>query len=353
MGDGRRGRAAFWIDDRVIDQYGPVLEQYPIGADALAVYTVLARRAGRAGESWERVKPMAKLAATKERTFQRCIRLLELLGLVAVDSCYFAGTNIQTSNRYTLLTPPHEPPHVDFDPANWPPPARRVVFVSKGPNRAHVTDARPKPESGDAPEASAALPAPPPGCRADTTPGVMPTPTPRPADTSPGAALTPQEGNTTEGNTRKEESSRDGKKRDGKTASDVSCLPSGRLALWPTFVIDEIGLTNRQVWAATLGELARRGDVGRAELESWLRPAALIGRDGPTLIVGAPNAVTRDRIATRLLPAVREALGATIGAPVAVSVVVKPGCQGDDEPFPSTPRHPGIPIPSDPEVLTP
>jgi chromosomal replication initiation ATPase DnaA len=89
-----------------------------------------------------------------------------------------------------------------------------------------------------------------------------------------------------------------------------------------TFTIDEIGLTNRQVWAATLGELARRGDIGRAELESWLRPAALIGRDGSTLVLGAPNAVTRDRIATRLLRAVRDALGATIGAPVEVSVVV-------------------------------
>src|SRR5215207_10248707 len=125
MGNRRRGHSAFWIDDRVIDQFGPLLGLYPFGADALAVYAVLARRADRDGESWERVKPMARLAATKERTFQRCIRLLELLGLVAVDSCYFAGTNIQTSNRYILLTPPHEPPHVDLDPATWPPPARR------------------------------------------------------------------------------------------------------------------------------------------------------------------------------------------------------------------------------------
>src|SRR5918995_280329 len=102
-----------------------------------------------------------------------------------------------------------------------------------------------------------------------------------------------------------------------------------RLALWPTFVIDEIGLTNRQVWAATLGELARRGDVGRAELESWLRPAALIGRDGATLIIGAPNAVTRERIAMRLLPAVRDALGVAIGAPVGVSVIVAGVTAGD------------------------
>ena len=90
-------------------------------------------------------------------------------------------------------------------------------------------------------------------------------------------------------------------------------------------MIEEVGLSNRQVWAATLGELARRGDIGRAELDTWLRPAALVGRDGETLIVGAPNAVSRDRIATRLLPAVREALAATIGARVSVSVVVEEG----------------------------
>src|SRR5215210_4491355 len=53
-----RGRGAFWIDDRIIDQYGPLLEQFPFGADALAVYAVLARRASRDGESWERVKTM-------------------------------------------------------------------------------------------------------------------------------------------------------------------------------------------------------------------------------------------------------------------------------------------------------
>src|SRR6187431_2337152 len=126
----QRSRHTFWIDDRVIDQYGPLLEDFPFGADALAVYAVLARRAGRDGESWERIKPMARLAATKERTFQRCIRLLELLGLVAVESCYFEGTNIRTSNRYILLAPPQEPPAVDPDPARWPAPVRPVVYVS-------------------------------------------------------------------------------------------------------------------------------------------------------------------------------------------------------------------------------
>ena len=90
----------------------------------------------------------------------------------------------------------------------------------------------------------------------------------------------------------------------------------------PVFVVEEVGLSNRQVWAAALAELAGQGGVSRADLETWLRPAALIGRDGETLVVGAPNAVARDRIATRLLPALRQALAATIGAPLAVAVVV-------------------------------
>ena len=95
----------------------------------------------------------------------------------------------------------------------------------------------------------------------------------------------------------------------------------------PLFTIEEVGLSNRQVWAATLAELVRRGDVSRADVETWLRPAGLIGRDGETLLVGAPNAVARDRIVSRLLPALREALAATIGVTVGVEVVVETGVE--------------------------
>jgi hypothetical protein len=94
-------------------------------------------------------------------------------------------------------------------------------------------------------------------------------------------------------------------------------------ALAPLFTIEEVGLSNRQVWAAVLAELSRRGDVSRADVETWLRPAGLIGRDGATLLVGTPNAVARDRIVSRLLPALRQALAATIGLAVAVEVVVE------------------------------
>ena len=87
------------------------------------------------------------------------------------------------------------------------------------------------------------------------------------------------------------------------------------------FLIAEVGLSSRQVWAATLDELAQRGSVSRADLETWLRPASLIGREGATLLIGAPNAVARDRITTRLLPALREAIAATLGVRVEVAVV--------------------------------
>ena len=87
------------------------------------------------------------------------------------------------------------------------------------------------------------------------------------------------------------------------------------------FAVVEVGLSSRQVWAAVLDELARRGSVSRADLETWLRPANLIGRDGETLLIGAPNAVARDRITTRLLPALREAMAATLGVSVELAVV--------------------------------
>jgi len=167
-------------------------------------------------------------------------------------------------------------------------------------------------------------------------PGAVPTPTPRRENTTPGVPSTPYEGNTGEGNTWKEEylDEKDGCKTtigrlhgDGQDDELPAACPS-TCCRQADFVIHEIGLTNRQVWAATLGELARRGEIGRTELESWLRPAALIGREGTKLVIGAPNAVSRERIATRLVPAVRQALTVTIGSAVEVSVVVASATAG-------------------------
>src|SRR4051812_45439985 len=287
----RRSRHTFWIDDRIVDTFGPVMGRYPFGATALAVYAVLARRADRDGDSWPSLALIADDSGTSTSTVKRALRLLELLELVEISVCYEQGSHRQTSHVYTLLTPPDPLPEIEPDPRKWPPANRRTLLVRSGNRSESITAARSaqrtcsaRSRRGERPlGAGLAQPDEPPPVQANRLPPSTLTASPGQADRLPPFSLTPQEGNTPEGTTRKERSPQ--RERNATT-----------------FVIDEIGLSNRQVWAACLGELARRGEVGRTELESWLRPAALIGREGPTLIIGAPNGVTRDRIATRLLP---------------------------------------------------
>ena len=66
-----------------------------------------------------------------------------------------------------------------------------------------------------------------------------------------------------------------------------------------------------------------RGDVSRANVDTWLRATALIGRgtDGG-LIVGATSAMAQRRIAGRFLPPLRAAATAVLGSRVSVEVVV-------------------------------
>ena len=315
----RRTRYTFWIDDRIVDEFGPVMGRYPSGTAALAVYTILARRADRDGDSWPSVTSIAQECGISASTVHRALRLLEVLELVAIATCYEAGSQRQTSNLYTLLTPPDPIPAIDPDPKQWPPPRRRTLLV-RGANRSGTP---PSSGGGHGGEAVAAArleqrglpgqrpawaglvpdPSGAPPCHHDTPSPITRTPSPCRGDTLPPVMVTPLEGNTDEGNTRKEGSRE-------------------------RFLIAEAGLTNGQVWAATLAELLRRDEVGQGEVETWLRPAALVGREGQTLIVGAPNAVARDRIARRLLPAVRNAIAATVGAEVDVSVVVEKGRDG-------------------------
>ncbi|MFN8589898.1 MAG: hypothetical protein U0031_00460 [Thermomicrobiales bacterium] len=88
------------------------------------------------------------------------------------------------------------------------------------------------------------------------------------------------------------------------------------------FTIQEVGLSNRQVWAAVLAEVARQGQVTPGDLETWFRPASLVGREGDTLLVGAPNEVARERLGTRLDGPLGDALRAVIGASLPVRVVL-------------------------------
>src|SRR5215218_431606 len=130
----QRSRNTFWIDDRVVDEFAPVMGRYPFGATALAVYAVLARRADRDGDSWPSLGLLAAESGSSTRTVHRALRLLELLGLVEIAVCYDSGTRRQTSNLYTLRTPPERPPQIDPDPSAWPPPTRRTLLITGSGN---------------------------------------------------------------------------------------------------------------------------------------------------------------------------------------------------------------------------
>lgn len=227
------------------------------------------------------------------RTVQRAIRLLEVLGLVEVATCYEQGGNRQTSNLYTLLTPPQTAPAIDPDPVAWPEPRCRTLLVRAGNRAQAVADAREQERLEIVQEGTTPR-------QADAPSPVTLTRPPRHGDALPHDTVAGQEGDTSEGD----------------PVKDPAC------PLATSFVIAEVGLSSRQVWAAALEHLARWGEIGRGDLDTWLRPAALIGRDGATLIVGAPNGVTRERIATRLLPVLRAGLAAAVGAPVEVAVTV-------------------------------
>src|SRR5262245_35304023 len=112
----RHLRHTFWIDDRVVDDFVPVMRRYPFGASALAIYAALARRADGGGVCWPSLALIAAESGTSRSTVKRALRLLELLGLVEIATCLDQGTRRQTSNRYTLLPPPTRLPPIDPDP---------------------------------------------------------------------------------------------------------------------------------------------------------------------------------------------------------------------------------------------
>ena len=219
----RRTRHTFWIDDRIIDDFLPVMGRYPFGAAALAVYAVLARRADRDGDSWPSLGVIANDSGTSMSTVKRALRLLELLELVEIAVCYEQGSHRQTSHLYTLLTPPDPLPDVDPDPKTWPPAKRRTLCVGFGNRSASIKAARNEQPAfaghspcgehsvwgGLAPREDG-TPVQPDGGPPST---LMASPVQR--DRLPPFRLTPLEGNPIEGNTKKEVSRA---RQDDKTA---------------------------------------------------------------------------------------------------------------------------------------
>lgn len=89
-----------------------------------------------------------------------------------------------------------------------------------------------------------------------------------------------------------------------------------------TFPIPEIGLRSDHFWHALLDAVAARATFPRHEIDTWLRPARLAGRDGDTLLIAAPNKAARDRMETRLLPELSAVAERQFGSPVAMRVIV-------------------------------
>ena len=91
----------------------------------------------------------------------------------------------------------------------------------------------------------------------------------------------------------------------------------------PVFTVPGCGMTNRQVWSAALGELQLSGAIGRAEVSTWLRDAAVVGMtDAGALVLGVPHELARRRAGGRYLGAIRQAVERVTGLALAIEVVL-------------------------------
>ena len=91
----------------------------------------------------------------------------------------------------------------------------------------------------------------------------------------------------------------------------------------PVFTVDTCGMTNRQIWSAVLGDLQFSGAIGRADISTWLRDAAVIalGDDGE-LVIGVPHELARRRASGRYLGAIRQAVERVTGIAFGIEVVL-------------------------------
>jgi hypothetical protein len=91
----------------------------------------------------------------------------------------------------------------------------------------------------------------------------------------------------------------------------------------PVFTFEGSGMTNRQVWAAVLADLQGSGAIGRAEVATWLRDAAVVGMtDAGGMVLGVPHELARRRASGRYLGAIRQAVARVTGLSVSIEVVL-------------------------------
>ncbi|MDQ3044190.1 MAG: hypothetical protein M3R06_03425, partial [Chloroflexota bacterium] len=106
-------------------------------------------------------------------------------------------------------------------------------------------------------------------------------------------------------------------------ASTAAPKPSDLMPEPVSFIVVECGLPSGQVWSAVLAEVVARGEISRANIDTWLRGTHLLARtETGALVIGAPQALAQHRILSRFLAPLRAAVAATIGATAELDIVV-------------------------------
>jgi hypothetical protein len=91
----------------------------------------------------------------------------------------------------------------------------------------------------------------------------------------------------------------------------------------PPFTVEECGMTSRQIWSAVLGELRMSEEIGRTDVDTWLRDSMVVGRGSAGgLVIGVPHELARRRAAGRNLAALRGAVKRVTGIALPVEVVL-------------------------------
>ena len=82
-------------------------------------------------------------------------------------------------------------------------------------------------------------------------------------------------------------------------------------------------MSNRQVWSAVVSDIEFSGAIGRADVSTWLRSAAILAVDDDGgLVLGVPHDLALRRASGRYLGAIRQAIARVTGASIPVTVVL-------------------------------
>lgn len=110
----------------------------------------------------------------------------------------------------------------------------------------------------------------------------------------------------------------------------------------------------QQVWRAALSDLERQ--VSRANFETWLRSTSLVGVDGETATIAAPNTFAVEQLRSKFDRQIAETLSTLINRAVTVDYVVRnsdiaPARTPKQKPRPEPPaarkqQSPGAPRPA-------